>query len=271
MAWLSWDKMCLSKEEGGLGFRDLKAFNHALSAKRGWRLQTNTTSLVHKVFKAWYFFDEDFLSAELGNHPSFAWRSILAFTPKGDFMVRSAYKLALEMEMVHNGNSGKASNNRSNKLFWKTIWRLNVPNKVKSFAWRVSKNIISTKANLSHRKVIDNPTYEACSLGAKSSGHVLWDCEKTQEIWKLSGIPFEVCGANFPEFVDFLWHLKFKQRMGDDLLEPVIMVVWCLWFNRNEVRLGKARLPSVAILQKAQYMLDEFQNANLKLSQTIPE
>ena len=78
MAWLSWDKMCLPKEEGGLDFRDLKAFNHALSAKQGWRLQTNTTSLVHKVFKERYFLDGDFLSAKLGSHPFFAWRSILA-------------------------------------------------------------------------------------------------------------------------------------------------------------------------------------------------
>ena len=35
MAWLSWDKMCLPKEESGLGFHNLKAFNHALSAKQG--------------------------------------------------------------------------------------------------------------------------------------------------------------------------------------------------------------------------------------------
>ena len=56
--------------------------------------------------------------------------------------------------------------------------------------------------------------------------------------------------------------------MGDDLLELVVMVAWCLWFNHNEVRLGKARLSGVAILQKARYMLDGFQNANWKLSQT---
>ena len=153
--------------------------------------------------------------------------------------MHSAYKLALEMG--HDGNSREASNNKLNKLFWKTIWRLNITNKVKSFAWRASKNIIPTKANLCHQKVIDNPTCEACSSGAESSRHVLWDCEKAQEIWKLSHIPFDVHGANFLEFVDLLRHLKFRQRKGDDLLELVVMVAWCLWFNRNEARLGKAR------------------------------
>ena len=77
MAWLSWEKMCAPEKDGGLGFRDLKAFNIALLAKQGRRLQSNTRSLVHRVLKACYFPDCDFIDAELGQTPSYAWRSIM--------------------------------------------------------------------------------------------------------------------------------------------------------------------------------------------------
>ena len=78
MAWLSWDKLCDSKEEGGLGFRQLKPFNLALLAKQGWRLQTQHESLVYCVYKAKYFPNTNFIHASLGTHPSYTWRSLMA-------------------------------------------------------------------------------------------------------------------------------------------------------------------------------------------------
>ena len=70
--------MYIPKEEGGLGFRDLKAFNLALLAKQDWCLQTAINSLVYKVFKAHYFSDGDLLFVEMGSHSSYARRSIMA-------------------------------------------------------------------------------------------------------------------------------------------------------------------------------------------------
>ena len=43
--WLKWDKLCASKENGGIGFRNLHMFNTALLSKQCWRLLTNQQSL----------------------------------------------------------------------------------------------------------------------------------------------------------------------------------------------------------------------------------
>lgn len=77
MSWLSWEKMCLPKEQGGLGFRDLKTLNNSLLAKQGRRLQNPSNSLVYQVFKAKYFPHSNFVDAAMVSHPSYAWRSIL--------------------------------------------------------------------------------------------------------------------------------------------------------------------------------------------------
>ncbi|KAL0398043.1 UNVERIFIED_CONTAM: putative mitochondrial protein [Sesamum calycinum] len=75
--WLAWDKMC-KKLEGGLGFRNLEAFNLALLAKQLWRLLSRPESLVCRVLKEKYFPHTHLFDAQLGTRPSFTWRSIMA-------------------------------------------------------------------------------------------------------------------------------------------------------------------------------------------------
>uniref|UniRef100_A0A5B7BWS0 Reverse transcriptase zinc-binding domain-containing protein n=1 Tax=Davidia involucrata TaxID=16924 RepID=A0A5B7BWS0_DAVIN len=79
--WLSWENLCKSKDEGGVGFWDMEAFNLALLAKQGWRLIHGTNSLFFKVYKAKYFPNGNFLNATLGSSPFFTWRSIMAARP----------------------------------------------------------------------------------------------------------------------------------------------------------------------------------------------
>ncbi|KAK4389823.1 putative ribonuclease H protein [Sesamum angolense] len=76
--WVAWDKMCISKKKGGLGFRKMQTFNVAMLAKQGWRIMSNPNLLISRILKARYYRDNDFLHAKIGYNPSFTWRSILA-------------------------------------------------------------------------------------------------------------------------------------------------------------------------------------------------
>ncbi|KAK6119349.1 hypothetical protein DH2020_046910 [Rehmannia glutinosa] len=74
--WKSWDRLCVSKSHGGLGFRHLRAFNLALLSKQAWRILTCKSSLIARIFKAKYFPHSNILDSKLGHRPSWSWRSI---------------------------------------------------------------------------------------------------------------------------------------------------------------------------------------------------
>ena len=76
IAWVGWKKMCKPKSLGGMGFRNLQAFNLALLAKQAWQIITNPSSLAARLLKAKYFPFGDILNASLGSNPSYTWRSI---------------------------------------------------------------------------------------------------------------------------------------------------------------------------------------------------
>lgn len=73
--WVGWDKICHSKFQGGLGFKNLHTFNVTLLRNQAWQIIQNVNSLLHKVYKARYF-PRYFFFAKLGTKPSYALRGI---------------------------------------------------------------------------------------------------------------------------------------------------------------------------------------------------
>jgi hypothetical protein len=78
MHWFAWWKMCVPKEKGGMGFRDIHCFNLAMLAKQAWRMITHPDSLCATILKAKYYPNEDLLSVNLKKGASFTWQSIMA-------------------------------------------------------------------------------------------------------------------------------------------------------------------------------------------------
>ncbi|XP_050386228.1 uncharacterized mitochondrial protein AtMg00310-like [Argentina anserina] len=89
--WLSWEKLCTSKGDGGLGFRNMHLFNLSLLAKQGWKLVHQPDSFLARLLKARYFPKNSFMAAKLKAGESYAWRSIMAG--------RKVLKLGLRMQV----------------------------------------------------------------------------------------------------------------------------------------------------------------------------
>ncbi|KAG7594343.1 Ribonuclease H-like superfamily [Arabidopsis thaliana x Arabidopsis arenosa] len=68
--------MSLPKKERGLGFKDLHNFNKALLAKQAWRIITNPSSLLARLYKGMYFPSTTYFQAKTGSQASYGWRSI---------------------------------------------------------------------------------------------------------------------------------------------------------------------------------------------------
>ncbi|CAL1410544.1 unnamed protein product [Linum trigynum] len=75
--WVARESLICTKEQGGMGFRDLKGFNIALLARQLWHLHQRPESLVSRIMKAKYHKNVNILEARIGYRPSYVWRSLM--------------------------------------------------------------------------------------------------------------------------------------------------------------------------------------------------
>lgn len=70
-------RICVSKDHGGMGFKDINIFNQAMLAKQSWRIIKNPESLLSKIMGGKYLCHENFMRAKLGKNCSYVWSSIM--------------------------------------------------------------------------------------------------------------------------------------------------------------------------------------------------
>uniref|UniRef100_A0A803PF19 Reverse transcriptase domain-containing protein n=1 Tax=Cannabis sativa TaxID=3483 RepID=A0A803PF19_CANSA len=340
--WMSWERMCHNKENGGLGFRNLHDFNLALLGKQGWRFMTRPESLVSRIFKARYFPNGNYLSATLGNNPSFVWRSVweaqsliragarwkvgngtlinilnepwlpdqnqpfvtsshpalhpakvcnllkvneltwdeeilqdlfddrdqllikrIPLIPNqpldflywckeaaGNYTVKSAYQLIQSLKGVCNGNDAS--------VFWKSLWSLKLPPKIKNLMWRAGSNCLPTLSQLASKFFPVNTKCPLCDEVEETISHILLTCRIIKQVWERVGIGTlgVSAGSSFLDWcvADFSFLTAEKQHLAAALC-------WAIWGARNDVVWQKKSINVSAIVVSAKSYLDQWQHA----------
>nr|XP_023912496.1 uncharacterized protein LOC112024088 [Quercus suber] len=218
IAWVSWRKLCFSKLKGGMGFRNLQAFNLAMLAKQGWRLFENPNSLVARIYRAKYYPHGDVFNAGLGSSPSFTWRSIRQ-----------------GLEVVKRGTRWKVGNGRLIHI-WEDKW-LPTPTTYK---------VVSPPP-----QNFDNFPMVSTLIDYDSRR---WKVDLVKSLF----LPFEASlilnipiSYNLPED-KIIWGLLDISDVALDVLrngtnydlETFFGVAWAVWYNRNQVAFeAKCQMP----------------------------
>ncbi|KAL5749548.1 hypothetical protein ACOSP7_024151 [Xanthoceras sorbifolium] len=132
------------------------------------------------------------------------------YDKRGEFTVRSAYKLAAEAFGKNIGSSSAGPD-----PWWKALWSLHIPSKVKFFGWKVCRNILPTRGCLKSRKVLELDACPLCGACSESIDHILWSCVKVNVLWK--GCPF-FDGLN-----------KLKVGVNQTIHGGKVLLSPCLW------------------------------------------
>ncbi|KAF4364303.1 hypothetical protein G4B88_028423 [Cannabis sativa] len=98
----------------------------------------------------------------------------------GHYSVRTGYHVA---KQAINRVQPSSSNTETLTRWWKSLWRLPIPPKIRHFVYRLAQHSLPTTNNLYNRHCISSPICPKCSLCFESVQHALFECQEMKKAW----------------------------------------------------------------------------------------
>lgn len=161
----------------------------------------------------------------------------------GQYSVKSAYLMLEEVHPFSANNSG----------FWRTLWNLKIPPKVKNFLWRASTDCLPSREMLRTRNVQVSPVCAVCNADVESIFHVLVLCPFASICLAKLNCPLpSVIDSNFTEWLTMVF--QYQKNM----VLKIVMVCWLVWRSRNELIWNKRSIDPNEVVLSASSILDQW-------------
>ncbi|KAM6553243.1 hypothetical protein CsatB_014005 [Cannabis sativa] len=176
-------------------------------------------------------------------------------TKSGVYFVNFGYHISLSSTSPHDIPSSS-----SPSPWWKNLWHLNIPPKIKHFAFRASNSTLPTLRNLASRKIIQSSTFDRCRTHVESVSHALFFCKSVRRVWKCTFF-YEYISSSPPTatFHDVAYYIYAALTKED--VECFLCVVWFIWHNKNMDIRGQSQDPTHAVVNLAQSFLADYKSS----------
>ncbi|XP_057454233.1 uncharacterized protein LOC130745841 [Lotus japonicus] len=146
----------------------------------------------------------------------------------GGFSVASAYKYLQDQGLVEVSKAFEA------------LWKIPAPSNVLAFAWKALLDRIQSRENLRKRNIIAVGQVSLCLLcqeDEESTGHVLFSCKRSWEVWMWcynwwgiqTALPHD-CKGHFEQHVSV-----GRRSVGIGWLVVWCSCIWAIWLARNQM------------------------------------
>ena len=185
---------------------------------------------------------------------------------RGEFNIKSAYYIAFGV--LETMDEGESSSGDPRSPLWKKLWHLNIPSKMRIFAWKMFMNALPTLVNLQIRGVNVGEICLACGKEPELIIHALVRCEVAKRVWDcwMEGL-VDLLNENM-DAMDIA--MKISEFGTSRDLEIFFGVAWSVWYNRNKImHESSCQLPN-HIWNFAKRYIQEFKSASTVCSQQLP-
>ncbi|CAN1178180.1 Putative ribonuclease H protein At1g65750 [Linum perenne] len=153
-------------------------------------------------------------------------RRIWHYDPKGNYTVRSAYRVLMDKVTPHAELRVQGP--------WSKLWGVRAPPKMKILLWRLAREVLPNRAALLNRHVQVPGQCGVCDSDSETNHHLFLDCDFAKDCWELTEMKTSVMNAASATVSFQDWLFMIFDSVSEPHLARIAAVLWGIWHERNQ-------------------------------------
>ncbi|XP_062103556.1 uncharacterized protein LOC133814638 [Humulus lupulus] len=250
---VSWDEVCRSKAEGGLGFRRIKDWNEAAIGKYVWAITSKKDSLWIRWIHVVYIGDGDWWGYKAPVGSSWYWKQVVKvkekfkeinltqFCPNGVYRPADGYKaLVLHHQKVS---------------WYREVWNRTIIPKHRFILWLAVLDRLQVKDRLFRFNIATDYLCLICGRNRETREHVFFDrhlsssCLRKIQSW----LEWKTAASTIHKLPRWIAKAKLSHFRKQVFLVALEAMISQIWWCRNEALWKQKVYTANIVVQRIQY------------------